>query len=51
MKIGQRVNTPNGPGLIVAFEDISIGRWGVELDANPFWYLVAYYFKHELELI
>lgn len=49
MKKGDRVITPNGPGVIEDIEPWSAhNRYGVKLDKNPFWYPIAYYFKHEV---
>ena len=53
VKIGTRVNTENGFGIVVEeeFRGEPYARWGVELDNNPFSFPVAYYFKKEVEEI
>lgn len=53
MKIGDRVNTPNGIGAIVSFERYTIyeDRVGVELDKNPFKYSPCFYHIKQCKLI
>lgn len=56
MSIGDRVETPNGPGTIAAIENPEgrTMRYGVKLDVVPTWWAfmaeieVYYYFPHEL---
>lgn len=50
MKIGDKVDTPHGAGVIVDEEVFrTCQRWGVKLDANPFSFPVAFYFKNEIQ--
>lgn len=53
MKLGDRVTTEHGDGAIIDVEHYSridggINRYGVELDSNPFFYPVAYYWPKEI---
>lgn len=52
MKVGQRVNTPHGAGVVECVEKYSrLGgaqRFGVRLEQSPFSYPVAYYWANEI---
>lgn len=53
MMVGERVETPDGTGLVVDVEHYSrigggIDRWGVRLDVKRYDYDVAYYWPNEL---
>lgn len=51
MKIGAKVITPHGLGIIVQEEVFrTCERWGVKLDINPFSFPIAFYFKNEIRL-
>lgn len=55
LKVGSKVSTPDGPGVIVDFEDSGFfsggRRYGVKLENNPFSFAPApaYYWREELE--
>lgn len=50
IKIGTKVLTPHGTGLVVSEEVFrTCERWGVKLDKNPFTFPVAFYFKEEVK--
>lgn len=60
MKIGDRVETEDGPGEIVAVENEKgrTKRYGIKHDENPDWQAYnhngptpTYYWPHELKLI
>lgn len=59
MKIGDRVLTADGPGVIVDVEIYSRqgNRYGVKLDSPPEWYcfckdgVSAYYWEKELKKV
>ena len=49
MRAGDQVTTPDGKGIIVAFEKFRFTeRIGVKLDVNPFPFPIAYYFKSQI---
>jgi hypothetical protein len=53
MRVGDRVTTPDGQGVITATEFYSrlgggIFRYGVRLDIQRYFYPVAYYWHEEL---
>lgn len=53
MRIGDRVTTPDGQGVIAATEFYSrlsggIFRYGVKLDIQRYFYPIAYYWHEEL---
>ena len=50
-KIGDKVNTEHGKGVIVAIEKYNhFNRYSVELEKNPFKFPVAYFFNEEIIL-
>jgi len=55
MRIGNKVETPHGAGIITSKEGFSrVTRFGVQLDEplkNPAAFKTAYYFKNELRII
>lgn len=56
MKIGQRVSTPHGPGVIEHIEHFSridggTNRYGVRLVASPFSFPVAAYWPKEVQAV
>lgn len=49
MKIGDKINTPDGFGIIKFFEEFrTCKRVCVELENNPFSHEIAYYFTNEI---
>lgn len=51
MKIGDRVKTPDGDGVIVDTDQPHSNRWGVKLDIKKYDYCPAYYFSFDLTKI
>jgi len=52
MKIGDRVKTPDGEGVIKDIQEYKgFKRYGIKLDNNPFNFSPVYYNKPEVELI
>lgn len=51
MKIGDKVNTEDGPGVIVAIEnpDGRSKRYAVKLDEPLLFDFIPHYFEHELK--
>lgn len=50
MKIGDAVQTPQGPGKVVDIEHTGWNiRYGVELENSPFNFSPAYYFGKEIK--
>lgn len=58
MKIGDRVSTEDGEGVIVDVENFSHPRYGVKLDSPPEWnavdefgYAPVYYWEKEINKV
>ena len=51
MKPNDRVNTPDGPGIIIKKEnhESKAIRFAVKLDVKKYDYPLAYYWPHELK--
>ena len=53
MKIGDRVKTKDGEGIIVDVEHYNrlnggINRWGIKLDVDRYSHPTVYYFENEI---
>jgi hypothetical protein len=48
MKLGDRVHTPDGPGVIVGIEPFKLTRYGVKLDTPTPGIPISYYFLREI---
>lgn len=54
IKIGDRISTPDGVGVVVEMEkysDSRFNRYGVQLYKNPYSFPVAFYFHQEVEKV
>jgi hypothetical protein len=54
IKIGDRIKTPDGVGVVVKMEKYSdwrFDRYGVSLYKNPYSFPISFYFAQELEKV